>query len=525
MLKREERKMTLGNARHAALIAAFLFTSAFPAVAGVTGSRHDFTGKPFAPGGSCSACHREHYASEAKALWPRDLSQENGFFDQTSGPDYVPGGTILCYDCHVDYITNGSGATPDNAPPDSDWSSGREPQDIAFTDGPGSNVGYYELEDGSVPGIPPPAGDPTGGHYWKTEPAGTPDYAKGDKLPCSLCHDPHDKETGSNEAMFRTAAPDGTGGTIDLGDGHTASSNTRNGSGTGRQMCAACHGYSDSGAPAVMWGVTLPVPPPSVSDHLEAAPGACTLCHRHNFIEPAGGSCESCHDGDGPGPNVMGDGSNATGTGGTPKPYDDGSWGYNVNGHGANGTATNTPTGLAPNAECTGCHDVSDPPGTHNDGTLNSHSTGNVNANTYHLNAVFIYSGAPANEYDVQVAFDTACVGECHAGSGVKYMDHDSESNDAVPDPPGAVEFGLHLTYVDGDTKLHTHGYLGSPWPADSDVRDWAGRTAEPDYAICASCHDPHGTTIDPVGEMENSNRMLRETWKSNSDLCLVCHW
>lgn len=512
--------MSMKKAGQAAVGAALMCAVALPAVAGVTGSPHDFTDRNFVPGGACSACHLPHYALDTWVLWSRDLSQEIEYFDQASDPNYVPGSTLLCYDCHVDYVANDSGATPDNDPPDSAW--GTKPQDVAFTDGPGSGVGYYELEDGSIPGTPPAAGEPTGGHYWKTEPSGTPDYAKGDKLDCLICHDHHNRETGSNEAMFRTETSDGTGGTIDLGDGH-------NGTGAGREMCAACHGYSDFGAPVDMWGVTLPSPISGVSAHLkvEGAAMACTSCHLHNFMQALGSSCETCHDGSvALAPDVMGDGSNETGTGGTPKPYDDGTWGFNVNGHGANGTATKTPAGLTPNAACADCHDISDPsPNTHRDGTLTSHSTGNINANTYHLKAAFIFSGSPANEYDVQVAFDTACVNECHAGAGVKYMDHDSESKDTVPDPPGAVEFGLHLTFPDGDGQLHTHGYLNSPWPADSDVRDWTGRTAEPDHAICVSCHDPHGTAIDPAVEKENTNRMLRETWVSNNNLCLVCHW
>jgi hypothetical protein len=67
----------------------------------------------------------------------------------------------------------------------------------------------------------------------------------------------------------------------------------------------------------------------------------CIHCHPHNEgIRPL---CEVCHSNDpnniylGTAPNVMGNGTSPVGVGTTPKPYDDGDWGYNVNGHADHG--------------------------------------------------------------------------------------------------------------------------------------------------------------------------------------------
>jgi hypothetical protein len=272
--------------------------------AGVVGSKHDFTGLSqlgIALNGPCSACHRAHFAGDQKVLWSRDLTSEGAYFEQTADPDYIPSFSILCYDCHIN--ASAASPTPDDDP--SGWSAGKEPQDVAFTDGPpedgGADVGYYEMQDGTIPALGNPAptdGSPTGGHYWKSEPSGTPDYGRGDKLPCNICHDPHDRASGGNEVMFLVATGDGAGGSIPLGDNRRASGNTREGTGTGRDMCAACHSYSDSSGPGVpndpvvMWGVTLPKPPAGIADHASGGTAPCTDCHGHNAVAV---SCTGCH--------------------------------------------------------------------------------------------------------------------------------------------------------------------------------------------------------------------------------------
>ena len=109
-----------------------------------------------------------------------------------------------------------------------------------------------------------------------------------------------------------------------------------------------------------------------------------------------------------------------------PKPFDNGTWGYNVNGHGANGDAINTPKEevnypnlprvfipyLTPNAACVDCHDISQPSrpraASERDPELGGREV-NPSENTAHLRTdgtyPFIISGS--NDWGVQIAFDT----------------------------------------------------------------------------------------------------------------------
>jgi hypothetical protein len=207
----------------------------------------------------------------------------------------------------------------------------------------------------------------------------------------------------------------------------------------------------------------------------------------------------------------MGPGTNASGTGSTPKPYDDGAWGYNVNGHGANGTASSAPAGWSggaggPNADCGDCHALGS---THNDGTLNSAETGtNTNANTAHLIPALIGTSTP--NYDVQLTFDNACYTTCHQGASVTDMRHDRDGSPAA----NVMQFGTHLTVADGESIAY---------PVDSDISTNAS-TAAPDFGTCVSCHNPHGTNVDETVEGRSTNRMVRAPWLSINTLCLVCH-
>lgn len=62
-------------------------------------------------------------------------------------------------------------------------------------------------------------------------------------------------------------------------------------------------------------------------------------------------------------------------------------------------------------------------------------------------------------------------------------------------------------------------------WPVDSDISTNAS-TAEPDYALCVTCHDPHGTGItDHHGAPgTNSDFMLRGNFLSDLNYCETCH-
>ncbi|HWR98874.1 MAG TPA: CxxxxCH/CxxCH domain-containing protein, partial [Candidatus Methanoperedens sp.] len=297
------------TALSACLGAAALLAAVEPGRAGIPGSRHDFTGTSFERGGSCGACHRPHLGPGGPLLWSRDLTEEYGFFTQdgTPLPNYIPPATLLCYDCHDDNATAVPSAVDDD-PPKADWSIGHEPQNVAFTDAVPSSpsttpsiTGYYELYDGRTPALGnlPAPGDPTGGHFWKREPNGVPDFNRGDKIACGLCHDPHNTRTGSNQVMFLTETGDGRGSLVTLVNGATASQNTRAGAppgtGTGREMCAACHGYSfGDGNPKMFWDVDLATsrPPNYIPQHKDGNTVACTTCHKHNKVHF---SCRDCH--------------------------------------------------------------------------------------------------------------------------------------------------------------------------------------------------------------------------------------
>jgi hypothetical protein len=297
----------------------------------------------------------------------RDLSERSE--DSGGGPNYLIGSTGLCYDCHA-------GNPAGNFPSDGDWSPVPEPQDIAFggngTDGDdrgtpasiGGIVGYYELVDGSEPDTTNVAPDlPSvlataipGGHFVKSmmgQGGTTDNYAVigpspaskhlynisvGDKIPCSLCHDPHagyDKTGsagfGDDEVFFRREILAGEGQLAQRTDSYfddlRASSLSRNGTGNGRAMCIYCHGTADwdhlsnpitGYAPLIVidgatkysiygirintTGLNNPVdgssnafPPPDGPSEHESTDNLteCTSCHDHNNINAA---CGGCHE-------------------------------------------------------------------------------------------------------------------------------------------------------------------------------------------------------------------------------------
>lgn len=363
----------------------------------------DFDNAPIATIGVCSPCHDLHVPDTVTAgfagnllannfLWPRDITGDFGEYYQkrsigslsetgsppTGGPNYLTGSTILCYDCHGgDARQVGPGDT--FWPDDGDFAP--DPQDIAFggvgdRDNTSGNyvVGYYELPDGSEPtNLNPgpsmvdvrdngsvPANIP-GGHYVQSlmnndgitvddnyevwDPDGYLLYriSIGDKLPCTLCHDPHRGNGSGDDVYFRRDihVGEGSGGNglvvtrpsvspfnLDM----EASPNTRYGTtGNGRLMCFYCHGSSDWNesqnpgpgggiAPLIVnWtdrttiygirirtattptGATAFPPPATVGAHVQD-PGvagasddqACTDCHLHNNVRSA--NCGACHD-------------------------------------------------------------------------------------------------------------------------------------------------------------------------------------------------------------------------------------
>jgi len=264
-----------------------LCRSCHPSHQGVIGSRHDFTdmnlGDPLSFG-TCAACHIPHGSQEKTFLWTRSLAEERKAFQQYERPDYQKGVTLLCYDCHDDHHS------ADDDPPLSSFL--HPPQDIAFSDGPGktSKVGFYEtIPPGGVGdnGVerPPVNGDETGGHYMKT--SGLSETINGidtgDKLPCDICHDPH--KTSGNEVFLRNPVGVNSFGRLE------ASKNTRYGRGTGREICASCHGYSESNmpinTPVRLFGIDILRTPSQDQIQLAAhsqsdRKTSCTECHVHN---------------------------------------------------------------------------------------------------------------------------------------------------------------------------------------------------------------------------------------------------
>ncbi len=266
------------------------------AKAALKDSSHDFTGRSFTTGSMCAGCHLAHNSpTGAKLIWSRDMSLEEAFFAQISDPNYIPSSTLYRYDCHID--NESALPSPDNDP--SDFSI--EPSNIAFGDNhtgstctPSSVVGYYETKEGMVPSslvCPPPTdGSSTGGHFWKRVPRAPKE--RGDKIDCAMCHDPHNSVTSGNEVFLRATVSDG-GIPITIGSNLDASINTRNGTGTGRDMCLACHK-----AGIVLYDVALPIPPTYVPQHDggDSTPCTNTDCHPHNFPDkPTTLGCAACH--------------------------------------------------------------------------------------------------------------------------------------------------------------------------------------------------------------------------------------
>lgn len=225
-------------------------------------------------------------------------------------------------------------------------------------------------------------------------------------------------------------------------------------------------------------------------------------------------TCEGCHDGSyALAPNMMGDGTlpNGDPAHGTPRPYDDGSYGYNVNGHGRDADTSAISHGKAIAAACSDCHDVSVPAGRHLDGVLDGHTPSSSNGNPFHLVSGFI-NAAPANEWGVQVTFDDYCWTACHQGRTTD-MRHQKDANPAA----GAMEFGQHQSYA---------APVGTP-PLnmfyDANIA-WLGAfNGPPNYGLCISCHNPHGTKV-VSPRPDGNNKMMIYRWDTPAVLCVRCH-
>jgi hypothetical protein len=226
--------------------------------------------------------------------------------------------------------------------------------------------------------------------------------------------------------------------------------------------------------------------------------------------------CESCHNGSAAlAPNVMGDGTLAGGdpAHATPKAYDDGTYGFNVNGHGRDADTSGISRGMAINAACSDCHAIAVPAGRHLDGVLDGHTPSPSNNNPFHLRPGFINT-APANEWDVQVTFDNYCWTACHQGKTVD-MRHDLDSR-GLHATPHVVEFGRYNSYAAPSSSPSATMFY------DANITWLGGFNGPPNFGLCVSCHNPHGTNV--VSPTGGSNYMSIFRWSKPSVLCSRCH-
>jgi hypothetical protein len=359
--------------------------------------------------------------------------------------------------------------------------------------------------------------------HTKTMTGSTKTWPSGYDFKCVDCHDPHgdanysmvrsylSAPTASNDASFGSnsyGTPQDTGAASAVvftsTAGMAAGSYGITGAGA-LGICEVCHTQT------VYWRRDI-----ASESHV---PGTrCTNCHKHTqgFKPP---TCESCHNGNTPyvqgsatAPNVMGDGNSATGTGGaTPKPYDNGTYGFNVNGHGRDDTP-DVP-GNTINVGCTACHDTYQSGGAHIDGVINGRlSPDTRTANSFYLLSAFV-KATPASDYDVQVTFDNACATLCH---GALQMRH---AVDAVP-ALNAVQFGTHTSYSEPQNTPPPYMFFDRNLKSAATFGGFDGGT---NYALCVSCHDPHGTNAaSPRADL--NNKMMIFKWSNPSTLCAQCH-
>jgi hypothetical protein len=208
----------------------------------------------------------------------------------------------------------------------------------------------------------------------------------------------------------------------------------------------------------------------------------------------------------------------------TRRPYDDGNYGYNVNGHGRDSDTLDKSFGNAAkpiSAACTACHDILQPPGTHFDGVLNGRltPTDTRNANSFHLVAGYL-PASPANDQDVQLTFDAKCYSTCHQGASVTNMRHAL----AAELPQYAMEMGIIRAPATQPSSYILP--LNSAPPEmfyDRNLRTLGAYEGPVNYIPCVSCHNPHGTdVVSPRGD--GNNKMVIYRWQAPALLCSRCH-
>ncbi len=245
----------------------------------------------------------------------------------------------------------------------------------------------------------------------------------------------------------------------------------------------------------------------------------CTTCHPHKagFAPTA---CKGCH-----GPDGVATSARAPEVG----QY------WTASGHGK------FQTGLPLRAiECEDCHDTSyltssshktdgsvagSPPLNINTllwpGKATPNPDTDPNANTAHLKAGYINT-TPSTRADVARTFDAYCAATCHSFDASFH-----HWKNAGPAPRDVMRFGDPGTSTTSNPKQYNWLTIGS-YPADfyrtqsvwidSDIRG-SGLGDTTNYAVCVSCHDPHGTaTTDTKGSgAQATNAMVRWNWKTDA--------
>lgn len=218
--------------------------------------------------------------------------------------------------------------------------------------------------------------------------------------------------------------------------------------------------------------------------------------------------CSSCHDGSDPSaPNVM--------------TYWNGDWwDTNMGGNDATQQGGHGDPDRRAASTCdgdTGCHDLTDAT-THNNGILET--IGFLpSANTAHLRSEFLPE-SPLADSSVAEAFNTTCARLCHPVLGPRNPTESGDGHAKSSPIPYTGRFGYGITPADADGS---DGPRKVRYWVDSDISTDASRD-NPDFPLCVTCHDPHGTAIFEPSHV-STNKMMRDNWGYPSTLCYPrCH-